>query len=127
VVSSKLGSRALDSIVAYFQLTIDEPRSGAHAPGVGDDRLPGNGDLKICQDPAVCGSEISLKGDGGPTCLTAPIWHGITNLSLVSPAGTPCVRENRGGCPPRSSVLGAVSPIISLDAGSRRQGPALLP
>jgi arginine deiminase len=21
------------------------------------------------------GSEISLKGDGGPTCLTAPIWR----------------------------------------------------
>ena len=21
------------------------------------------------------GSEISLKGDGGPTCLTAPVWR----------------------------------------------------
>jgi hypothetical protein len=21
------------------------------------------------------GSEISVKGDGGPTCLTAPIWR----------------------------------------------------
>jgi arginine deiminase len=21
------------------------------------------------------GSEISLKGDGGPTCLTAPLWR----------------------------------------------------
>jgi arginine deiminase len=21
------------------------------------------------------GSEISIKGDGGPTCLTAPVWR----------------------------------------------------
>jgi arginine deiminase len=26
------------------------------------------------------GSEISLKGDGGATCLTAPIWRGSDGL-----------------------------------------------
>jgi N-dimethylarginine dimethylaminohydrolase len=29
-----------------------------------------------CQVHGYEGSEISLKGDGGPTCLTAPIWRG---------------------------------------------------
>jgi arginine deiminase len=29
-----------------------------------------------CQVHGYDGSEISLKGDGGPTCLTAPIWRG---------------------------------------------------
>jgi N-dimethylarginine dimethylaminohydrolase len=28
-----------------------------------------------CQVHGYDGSEISLKGDGGPTCLTAPIWR----------------------------------------------------
>jgi hypothetical protein len=28
-----------------------------------------------CEVHAYPGSEISLKGDGGPTCLTAPIWR----------------------------------------------------
>jgi dimethylargininase len=28
-----------------------------------------------CQVHVYDGSEISLKGDGGPTCLTAPIWR----------------------------------------------------
>jgi dimethylargininase len=28
-----------------------------------------------CEVHAYDGSEISLKGDGGPTCLTAPIWR----------------------------------------------------
>jgi dimethylargininase len=29
-----------------------------------------------CEVNCYDGSEISLKGDGGPTCLTAPIWRG---------------------------------------------------
>jgi dimethylargininase len=29
-----------------------------------------------CQVHVYDGSEISLKGDGGPTCLTAPLWRG---------------------------------------------------
>jgi N-dimethylarginine dimethylaminohydrolase len=29
-----------------------------------------------CEVHGYDGSEISLKGDGGPTCLTAPIWRG---------------------------------------------------
>jgi N-dimethylarginine dimethylaminohydrolase len=29
-----------------------------------------------CQVHGYEGSEISLKGEGGPTCLTAPIWRG---------------------------------------------------
>jgi arginine deiminase len=28
-----------------------------------------------CEVHASEGSEISLEGDGGPTCLTAPIWR----------------------------------------------------
>ena len=28
-----------------------------------------------CEVYAYDGSEISAKGDGGPTCLTAPIWR----------------------------------------------------
>jgi dimethylargininase len=28
-----------------------------------------------CEVHEYDGSEISLKGDGGPTCLTAPIWR----------------------------------------------------
>jgi len=28
-----------------------------------------------CQVHVYAGSEISLKGDGGPTCLTAPVWR----------------------------------------------------
>ena len=28
-----------------------------------------------CEVQVYDGSEISLKGDGGPTCLTAPIWR----------------------------------------------------
>jgi len=31
-----------------------------------------------CQVHGYDGSEISLKGDGGPTCLTAPIWRCAT-------------------------------------------------
>ncbi len=31
-----------------------------------------------CEVHAYAGSEISLKGDGGPTCLTAPIWRDDT-------------------------------------------------
>lgn len=31
-----------------------------------------------CQVHGYDGSEISLKGDGGPTCLTAPIWRTAT-------------------------------------------------
>ena len=31
-----------------------------------------------CEVHGYDGSEISLKGDGGPTCLTAPIWRSIT-------------------------------------------------
>jgi hypothetical protein len=41
--------------------------------------------------------------------------------------GCPAGVKIGGGCPPTSSLLGAVSPRISLIAGSRRQGPALLP
>ena len=37
--------------------------------------------------------------------------------------GRPAVVNIGGGCPPTSSVLGAVSPRVSLIAGSRRQGP----
>jgi arginine deiminase len=28
-----------------------------------------------CEVNCYDGSEISLKGDGGPTCLTGPIWR----------------------------------------------------
>ena len=28
-----------------------------------------------CEVHEYDGSEISVKGDGGPTCLTAPIWR----------------------------------------------------
>ena len=28
-----------------------------------------------CEVHGYDGSEISLKGDGGPTCLTAPLWR----------------------------------------------------
>jgi arginine deiminase len=28
-----------------------------------------------CEVHGYDGSEISVKGDGGPTCLTAPIWR----------------------------------------------------
>src|SRR5215813_4966324 len=28
-----------------------------------------------CEVHAYAGSEVSIKGDGGPTCLTAPIWR----------------------------------------------------
>jgi arginine deiminase len=28
-----------------------------------------------CEVHGYDGSEISIKGDGGPTCLTAPIWR----------------------------------------------------
>jgi dimethylargininase len=28
-----------------------------------------------CEVHVYPGSEISVKGDGGPTCLTAPIWR----------------------------------------------------
>jgi dimethylargininase len=43
--------------------------------------LYGNPRTRAALDSAGCevheyqGSEISLKGDGGPTCLTAPIWR----------------------------------------------------
>jgi dimethylargininase len=44
--------------------------------------LDGNPQTRAALEAAGCevhgydGSEISLKGDGGPTCLTAPIWRG---------------------------------------------------
>jgi N-dimethylarginine dimethylaminohydrolase len=44
--------------------------------------LNGNPRTRAALESAGCevhgydGSEISLKGDGGPTCLTAPIWRG---------------------------------------------------
>jgi hypothetical protein len=50
-----------------------------------------------------------------------------TVLVLDVPGGTSCRGENGGGCPPTSVVLGAMSPGVSLSAGSRRQGHALLP
>jgi N-dimethylarginine dimethylaminohydrolase len=43
--------------------------------------LNGNPQTRAALEAAGCqvheydGSEISLKGDGGPTCLTAPIWR----------------------------------------------------
>jgi dimethylargininase len=43
--------------------------------------LYGNPQTRAALESAGCevyeyqGSEISLKGDGGPTCLTAPIWR----------------------------------------------------
>ena len=43
--------------------------------------LNGNPRIRAALESAGCevhgydGSEISLKGDGGPTCLTAPIWR----------------------------------------------------
>jgi N-dimethylarginine dimethylaminohydrolase len=43
--------------------------------------LNGNPRTRAALESAGCdvhgydGSEISLKGDGGPTCLTAPIWR----------------------------------------------------
>ena len=43
--------------------------------------LDGNPQTRAALEAAGCevhtydGSEISLKGDGGPTCLTAPIWR----------------------------------------------------
>jgi dimethylargininase len=43
--------------------------------------LDGNPDTRAALESRGCevhvydGSEISLKGDGGPTCLTAPIWR----------------------------------------------------
>jgi dimethylargininase len=43
--------------------------------------LKGNPRTRAALEAAGCevhgydGSEISLKGDGGPTCLTAPIWR----------------------------------------------------
>jgi dimethylargininase len=43
--------------------------------------LSGNPRIRAALESAGCevhvydGSEISLKGDGGPTCLTAPIWR----------------------------------------------------
>jgi dimethylargininase len=45
--------------------------------------LNGNPQTRAALESAGCevhgydGSEISLKGDGGPTCLTAPIWRGV--------------------------------------------------
>jgi len=33
-------------------------------------------ELAGCEVHGYDGSDISLKGDGGPTCLTAPIWRG---------------------------------------------------
>ncbi len=30
-----------------------------------------------CQVHVYAGSEISVKGDGGPTCLTAPVWREV--------------------------------------------------
>lgn len=32
-----------------------------------------------CEVHGYEGSEISVKGDGGPTCLTAPLWRDITH------------------------------------------------
>jgi dimethylargininase len=43
--------------------------------------LDGNPKTRAALEAADCevhwydGSEISLKGDGGPTCLTAPLWR----------------------------------------------------
>jgi arginine deiminase len=28
-----------------------------------------------CETHVYDGSEVSVKGDGGPTCLTAPLWR----------------------------------------------------
>jgi N-dimethylarginine dimethylaminohydrolase len=47
--------------------------------------LAGNPRTRAALEAAGCevheyrGSEISLKGDGGPTCLTAPIWRAVTD------------------------------------------------
>jgi len=35
-----------------------------------------------CEVHVYDGSEISVKGDGGPTCLTAPIWRDSTNAGV---------------------------------------------
>jgi dimethylargininase len=54
--------------------------------------LNGNPRTRAALESAGCevheyeGSEISLKGDGGPTCLTAPIWRGKVRHSFP---GTP--------------------------------------
>ena len=55
--------------------------------------------------------------------------HGCPRPLLVPyvPDGRPAGVKIGGGCPPTSILLGAVSPLVSLIAGSRRQGPALLP
>jgi arginine deiminase len=43
--------------------------------------VDGNSRTRAALESAGCevhcydGSEISLKGDGGPTCLTAPVWR----------------------------------------------------
>jgi N-dimethylarginine dimethylaminohydrolase len=36
-----------------------------------------------CEVHEYAGSEISVKGDGGPTCLTAPIWRAASHLSAL--------------------------------------------
>src|SRR5512135_11285 len=66
-------------------------------------------------------------GVGAVAAGSGPVLGRVSKVSRRCPCWTPCGRENEGGCPPTSVVLGAVSPEVSLIAGSRRQGPALLP
>jgi dimethylargininase len=53
--------------------------------------LNGNPRTRAALESAGCevhtydGSDISLKGDGGPTCLTAPIWR-AGEMAGASPA-----------------------------------------
>ena len=42
-----------------------------------------------CEVHTYDGSDISLKGDGGPTCLTAPIWRAGGATGAAAPGASP--------------------------------------
>ena len=52
-----------------------------------------------CQVHGYDGSEISLKGDGGPTCLTAPIWRTAEASDANQPPGTHPLAPGQGAAP----------------------------
>ena len=58
---------------------VQRPSRGAAAGGRGQRQPADRGQYwwrQAARCTATTGSEISLKGDGGPTCLTAPVWRG---------------------------------------------------
>ena len=91
VIGGKLGVRGAENIVFAEELALSGFDAVFEADGGIEAFQEFLGSLDSAERPALesagCevhgydGSEISLKGDGGPTCLTAPVWRSPGGVS----------------------------------------------